>query len=100
MYQGIKVKQFAPRHSYALFLSQKFIKDPYTTTMGSFSRVTNFLRDVLMQSEIEEIPSRIPEELNEDIPGMEISNLDEPGFEVVTKVTTITDKEYVYHQDV
>lgn len=66
-------------------LVSKFIKDPYTTTMGSFSRVTNFLRDVLMQAEEEEIPSRIPEELNEDIPGMEISNLDEPGFEVVTK---------------
>lgn len=65
-------------------LVSKFIKDPYTTTMGSFSRVTNFLRDVLMQSDVEEIPSRIPEELNEDIPGMEISNL-EPGFEVVTK---------------
>ena len=40
-----------------------------------------------MQAEEEEIPSRIPEELNEDIPGMEISNLDEPGFEVVTKVS-------------
>ena len=40
-----------------------------------------------MQSELEEIPSRLPDELNEDIPGMEISNLDEPGFEVVTKVS-------------
>jgi len=27
------------------------MKDPYTTTMGGFSRVTNFLRDVLMQEE-------------------------------------------------
>ena len=42
-----------------------------------------------MQSELEEIPSRLPDELNEDIPGMEISNLDEPGFEVVTKVSII-----------
>lgn len=66
-------------------LVSKFMKDPYTTTMGSFSRVTNFLKDVLLQPDVEEIPSRIPEELNEDIPGMEISNLDEPGFEVVTK---------------
>ena len=57
--------------------------------MGGFSRVTNFLRDVLMQSDTEdEMPSGIPEELNEDIPGMEISNLDEPGYEFVTKVGT------------
>ena len=62
------------------------MKDPYTTTMGGFSRVTNFLRDVLMQEVEDDLSSRIPEELNEDIPGMEISNLDEPGYEFVTKV--------------
>lgn len=66
---------------------QKFIKDPYTTTMGGFSKVTNFLKDVLMQPEAENLPvSKVEEILNEDIPGMEINNQDEPGYELVSKV--------------
>lgn len=67
---------------------QKFIKDPYTTTMGSFSKVTNFFRDVLMTPEnnMARLQSEVAEVLQDDIPGMEISQMDEPGFEVVTKV--------------
>ncbi|XP_046581364.1 TBC1 domain family member 15-like isoform X1 [Haliotis rubra] len=68
-------------------LVSKFIKDPYTTTMGGFSKVTNFLRDTLMQQEnpITRPREEVAELLQEDIPGMEISHQDEPGFEVVTK---------------
>ncbi|KAL5009757.1 hypothetical protein ScPMuIL_012062 [Solemya velum] len=68
-------------------LVSKFIKDPYTTTLGGFSKVTNFLRDVLMQPEVSVSRPReeVAELLQEDIPGMEISHQDEPGFEVVTK---------------
>ncbi|XP_013063521.1 TBC1 domain family member 15-like isoform X1 [Biomphalaria glabrata] len=65
---------------------KKFMKDPYTATMGGFSKVTNFLRDNFMAPENLTRPqSEMAEFLHEDIPGMEISNLDEPGFEMVTK---------------
>ncbi|BFZ09532.1 hypothetical protein BsWGS_12572 [Bradybaena similaris] len=66
---------------------QKFIKDPYTTTMGSFSKVTNFFRDVLLTPEnnLMRPQGEVAELLQEDIPGMEISQMDEPGFEMITK---------------
>ncbi|XP_041352062.1 TBC1 domain family member 15-like isoform X2 [Gigantopelta aegis] len=68
-------------------LVSKFIKDPYVTTMGSFSKVTNYLRDVLLQDTNPTMRPRdeLAELLQEDIPGMEISHQDEPGFEVITK---------------
>ncbi|XP_052808211.1 TBC1 domain family member 15-like [Mya arenaria] len=67
-------------------LVTKFMKDPYTTTMGGFSKVTNFLRDVLMQEEPVGAPDiKVEELLSEDIPGMEINNSDEPGYELVSK---------------
>ncbi|KAK6171577.1 hypothetical protein SNE40_019734 [Patella caerulea] len=67
-------------------LVSKFIKDPYTATMGGFSKVTNFLRNVLI---LEDNPTTRPQEevadiLQEDIPGMEISQ-QESGFEMITK---------------
>jgi len=59
--------------------------------MGGFSKVTNFLRDTLMQPEatVSRPKEELAELLHEDIPGMEISQGDEAGlgFEVVTKVT-------------
>uniref|UniRef100_A0A8C1ZN46 TBC1 domain family, member 15 n=1 Tax=Cyprinus carpio TaxID=7962 RepID=A0A8C1ZN46_CYPCA len=48
---------------------QKFKKDPYTTTLGGFSKVTNYLFDAF----------RI-------IPGLEINQQEEPGFEVITRL--------------
>ena len=52
--------------------------------------MTNFLRDVLMTPEdsqnLVRPQSEVAELLQDDIPGMEISQLDEPGFEMVTKV--------------
>ena len=78
-----------------LFSLQKFIKDPYTTTFGSFSRVTNFLRDVLLQPGAGENAELKFEEILEedDIPGMEVSTKDEPGFEFVTKVGHAPNKD-------
>jgi hypothetical protein len=67
---------------------QKFIKDPYTTSLAGFSKVTNFLKDVLLQpdAQIPRVREEVADILNEDIPGMEISNQDEPGYELITKV--------------
>ncbi|GAB1598615.1 TBC1 domain family member 15-like isoform X6 [Argonauta hians] len=68
-------------------LVSKFIHDPYTTTLGGFSKVTSFFRDTLLQPS--QLNSRPPDEmaaiLNEDFNGMEINQQDEPGFEVITK---------------
>ena len=70
---------------------QNFIKDPYTATMGSFSKVTNFLRDVLMSENPQARPKdELADLLHDDhIPGMEVNHQDEPGFEIVTKVSLI-----------
>ena len=55
--------------------------------MGSFSKVTNFLRDVLLSENPQARPKEeVAELLHDDIPGMEVNHQDEPGFEVVTKV--------------
>ena len=67
---------------------QKFIKDPYTTTWGGFSKVTNFLKDTLLLNH--EVPNRsrheVAEILNEDVEGVTVSQ-EEPGFEMVTRVS-------------
>ena len=56
--------------------------------MGSFSKVTNFLRDVLLQPEYQESGlMKVEDIVHEEIPGMEINNQDEPGYEFVTKVS-------------
>lgn len=69
-------------------LLQKFRKDPYVTTLGGFSKVTNYIFDALRGSE--EQHQRPPEEvadlLGEVIPGLEINQQEEPGFEVITRV--------------
>ena len=64
------------------------MKDPYTTTLGGFSKVTNFLRDALMTpgSQVDRPQSEVAELLHDDIPGMEISQMEDTGFEMVTKV--------------
>ena len=56
--------------------------------MGGFSKVTNFLRDVLMtpDSNIERPQAEVAELLHDDIPGMEVDSMSDTGFEVITKV--------------
>ncbi|XP_076840313.1 TBC1 domain family member 15 isoform X3 [Brachyhypopomus gauderio] len=70
-------------------LVQKFKKDPYTATLGGFSKVTNYFFDAFRHSE-SECQQRPTEEmadlLGELIPGLEINQQEEPGFEVITRV--------------
>lgn len=58
------------------------------TTLGGFSKVTNYIFDALRGTE--EQHQRPPEEvadlLGEVIPGLEINQQEEPGFEVITRV--------------
>ncbi|XP_039989017.1 TBC1 domain family member 15 isoform X2 [Xiphias gladius] len=69
-------------------LVHKFRKDPYVTTLGSFSKVTNYIFDAFRGTE--EQHQRPPEEvadlLGEVIPGLEINQQEEPGFEVITRI--------------
>ncbi|RXN18288.1 TBC1 domain family member 15 [Labeo rohita] len=69
--------------------NQKFKKDPYTTTLGGFSKVTNYLFDAFRAPELE-CQQRPAEEvadlLGELIPGLEINQQEEPGFEVITRL--------------
>lgn len=69
-------------------LQQKLKKDPYITTLGGFSKVTNYIFDAFRGTE--EQHQRPPEEvadlLGEVIPGLEINQQEEPGFEVITRV--------------
>lgn len=73
---------------YCLLLLQKFRRDPYVATLGGFSKVTNYIYDALRGTE--EQHQRPPEEvadlLGEIIPGLEINQQEEPGFEVITRV--------------
>nr|XP_055029907.1 TBC1 domain family member 15 isoform X2 [Misgurnus anguillicaudatus] len=69
---------------------RKFKKDPYTTTLGGFSKVTNFLFDQFRVPDSECHQQRPEEEvadmLGELIPGLEINQQEEPGFEVITRL--------------
>ncbi|XP_037539232.1 TBC1 domain family member 15 [Nematolebias whitei] len=69
-------------------LVHKFRRDPYVATLGGFSKVTNYLFDALRGTE--EQQQRPPEEvadlLGEVIPGLEINQQEEPGFEVITRI--------------
>uniref|UniRef100_A0A3Q4B3U1 TBC1 domain family member 15 n=1 Tax=Mola mola TaxID=94237 RepID=A0A3Q4B3U1_MOLML len=69
-------------------LVHKFRKDPYITTLGGFSKVTNYIFDAFRGTE--EQHQRPPEEmaelLGEVIPGLEINQQEEPGFEVITRI--------------
>ncbi len=71
--------------------NQKFQKDPYTATLGGFSKVTNYLFDAFRAPELEchQRPAEeVADLLGELIPGLEINQQEEPGFEVITRVST------------
>ncbi|XP_052007981.1 TBC1 domain family member 15-like isoform X2 [Xyrauchen texanus] len=92
---------------------QKFKKDPYTTTLGGFSKVTNYIFDAFWapglechQRPVEEVADL----LGELIPGLEINQQEEPGFEVITRLDLgqrtvvqrtepVTMKEWAKYQD-
>nr|XP_015820540.2 TBC1 domain family member 15 [Nothobranchius furzeri] len=70
-------------------LIHKFRRDPYVATFGGLSKVTNYIYDALRGAE-EQQQQRPPEEvadlLGEVIPGLEINQQEEPGFEVITRI--------------
>uniref|UniRef100_A0A3B3Z830 TBC1 domain family member 15 n=1 Tax=Periophthalmus magnuspinnatus TaxID=409849 RepID=A0A3B3Z830_9GOBI len=93
-------------------LVNKLKKDPYVTTLGGFSKVTNYLFDALRGTE--EHTQRPPEEmadlLGEVIPGLDINQQEEPGFEVITRIDLgprpavsrrepVSVEEWTKHQD-
>ncbi|XP_055011301.1 TBC1 domain family member 15 isoform X3 [Boleophthalmus pectinirostris] len=93
-------------------LVNKLKKDPYVTTLGGFSKVTNYLFDALRGPE--EQTRRPPEEmadlLGEVIPGLDINQQEEPGFEVITRIDLgprpsvsrrdpVSVEEWTKHQD-
>uniref|UniRef100_A0A8C7KMS2 TBC1 domain family member 15 n=1 Tax=Oncorhynchus kisutch TaxID=8019 RepID=A0A8C7KMS2_ONCKI len=74
-------------------LVTKLKKDPYVTTLGGFSKVTNYIFDAFRGPELEQQQRKPHEEvadldilgLGEVIPGLEINQQEEPGFEVITR---------------
>ncbi|KAK1875744.1 Tryptophan 5-hydroxylase 2, partial [Dissostichus eleginoides] len=93
-------------------VNQKFRNDPYVTTLGGFSKVTNYIFDAFRGTE--EQHQRPPEEvadlLGEVIPGLEINQQEEPGFEVITRMDLgvrppvsrrdpVSSEEWSRHQD-
>ncbi|TNN58704.1 TBC1 domain family member 15 [Liparis tanakae] len=67
-------------------LVQKFRKDPYVTTLGGFSKVTNYIFDAFRVTEEQLRPPEEAELLGEVIPGLDINQQEEPGFEVITRI--------------
>ncbi|XP_037742354.1 TBC1 domain family member 15 isoform X4 [Chelonia mydas] len=70
-------------------LIQKLKKDPYTATMGGFSKVTNYIFDSLRGSDSstqQRPPSEMADFLSDAIPGLKINQQEEPGFEVITRI--------------
>nr|XP_043891171.1 TBC1 domain family member 15 isoform X1 [Solea senegalensis] len=69
-------------------IHQKLRKDPYVTTLGGFSKVTNYIFDAFRGTEEQHQrpPEEVPDLLGEVIPGLEINQQAEPGFEVITRI--------------
>lgn len=63
------------------FFLQRFIQDPYATTFGGFSKVTNFFRGALRNPE-SPLNNRSPQD-----PHFPHSADEEPGFELITCVS-------------
>uniref|UniRef100_A0A3P8Y6R1 TBC1 domain family member 15 n=1 Tax=Esox lucius TaxID=8010 RepID=A0A3P8Y6R1_ESOLU len=70
-------------------LISKFTHDPVTTTLGGFSKVTNYLYGAFHSPGTEILQHRPDAEvghLDDIIPGLDINQQDEPGFEVITRM--------------
>lgn len=71
--------------------NQRFIQDPFTATIGGFSKVTNFFRDTLIAPDpIEDFPSIPPETRPAqevvDVGGLAMNPLEGTEFELITTV--------------
>ncbi|KAJ8008842.1 hypothetical protein DPEC_G00082650 [Dallia pectoralis] len=72
-------------------LLTKFTQDPVTTTLGGFSRVTNYLYDALTTVPDTELLRHRPDAevvhlLNDALPALGINQQEEPGFEVISRI--------------
>uniref|UniRef100_A0A8C2JZI7 TBC1 domain family member 15 n=1 Tax=Cyprinus carpio TaxID=7962 RepID=A0A8C2JZI7_CYPCA len=84
-----KSVQINDKRNHLKIFIYKFKKDPYTTTLGGFSKVTNYLFDAFRAPELEchQRPAEeVADLLGELIPGLEINQQEEPGFEVITRL--------------
>ncbi|XP_072127621.1 TBC1 domain family member 17 isoform X1 [Mobula birostris] len=75
-------------------LVSRFIHDPYAATFGSFSKVTNFLRDALRPPDG---PRHRP--IRETATGIDIDQQDEPGFEVISCQADLGQRPTVQRQE-
>ncbi len=76
---------------YYLPLQPEIPERSLTATLGGFSKVTNYLFDAFRAPELEchQRPAEeVADLLGELIPGLEINQQEEPGFEVITRVST------------
>ncbi|KAM4677913.1 TBC1 domain family member 15 [Discoglossus pictus] len=82
-------------------LLQRIKKDPYTATMVSFSKVTNYIYDTIRGSD-SSMHHRPPQEmadfLVDAIPDLKINQQEESGFEVITRIDVGTRPE-VHRRD-
>ncbi|XP_043403693.1 TBC1 domain family member 15 isoform X5 [Chelonia mydas] len=89
-YGLIQVEQLDRRKTFwAIHHWKKLKKDPYTATMGGFSKVTNYIFDSLRGSDSstqQRPPSEMADFLSDAIPGLKINQQEEPGFEVITRI--------------
>ncbi|CAM4488527.1 unnamed protein product [Caretta caretta] len=89
-YGLIQVEQLDRRKTFwAIHHWKKLKKDPYTATMGGFSKVTNYIFDSLRgidSSTQQRPPSEMADFLSDAIPGLKINQQEEPGFEVITRI--------------
>uniref|UniRef100_A0A8C5M0B6 TBC1 domain family member 15 n=1 Tax=Leptobrachium leishanense TaxID=445787 RepID=A0A8C5M0B6_9ANUR len=70
-------------------LTMRLRKDPYVTTMGSFSKVTNYLYGTFRgtdPSTQRRPPQEMADFLGDAIPDLKINQQEESGFEVITRI--------------
>ncbi|XP_072889981.1 TBC1 domain family member 17 [Hemitrygon akajei] len=75
-------------------LVSRFIHDPYAATFGSFSKVTNFLRDALRPPD-----GTRHRPIRETAAGIDIDQQDEPGFEVISCQADLGQRPTVQRQE-
>lgn len=75
-------------------LVSRFIQDPYAATFGSFSKVTNFLREALRPPD-----GTRHRPMREMAAGLDLDQQDEPGFEVITCQVDLGQRPTVQRQE-
>ena len=100
------IRHLQPFIPLTLCALQKFKDDPITATMGGLSKVTHYLFDAFkgpdmelhqgpaeelfqgLDAELQQGPARGSSDLLSDhLPGLDFNQQEEPGFEVITRVS-------------